>query len=73
VYAVAAETDRQRLRVATRYRGAGPQGFRNYVALLPDALAEKPEFSFKEFALSRRLQPVRTSPTCPVCRVVPAS
>jgi hypothetical protein len=40
LFAIAAEADGERLTVASRYRGSGPQGFRDYIQIASDALAE---------------------------------
>jgi hypothetical protein len=60
--AIAAEADGRRLRVASRYRGAGPQGFRDYIQIMDDALGKAPKVSFEEAAFARRLLPLALLP-----------
>lgn len=62
VYAIAAEADGTHLRVVHRFRGAGPQGFRNYLETIDDALAPNSPARFHEVPLSARLLPVSLVP-----------
>ena len=47
VYAVAAEVQDTQLWVGARTRGAGPQGFRNYIRTTPHILATNPEEDYR--------------------------
>lgn len=62
IYAIAAEADGEKLLVASRFRGAGPQGFRDYIQIVDGALTEEPNITFNEVALSRRLLPISLLP-----------
>lgn len=62
LYAIAAEADGETLLVASRFRGAGPQGFRDYIQIVDDALAEDPAVTFNEIVLRRRLLPIPLLP-----------
>ena len=62
LYAVAAEANGEKLQVASRYRGAGPQGFRDYIQFVDSALARDPKASFEQVAFNRRLLPISTLP-----------
>lgn len=58
LYAIAAEVQGNRLWVASRHKGQGPQGFRNYVQSTRDGLDPSGQFQFHErFSLTRRLLP----------------
>jgi hypothetical protein len=57
VQAIAAEADGDKLLVASRYRGVGPQGFRNYIEFTSDTLAAQPKSTFDPTPLKRRLLP----------------
>lgn len=62
IYAIAAEANDGKLVVAARFRGAGPQGFRDYVQTFEDALSPQPRSSFKGVLLPRRLLPAELLP-----------
>jgi hypothetical protein len=62
IFAIAAEADGEKLRVASRYRGAGPQGFRDYIQVVDHALGENPRIGFNEIHFRRRLLPPALMP-----------
>ncbi|MEP1612651.1 MAG: hypothetical protein ABJL72_12115 [Roseobacter sp.] len=54
---IAAEIQDGRLLVATRFRGQGPQGFRDRIMIVNDVLGETPKTDYHELSLRRRLLP----------------
>ncbi len=62
IYAISAEADGERLLVASRFRGAGPQGFRDYIQVADGVFTQDPKIGFNEIALSRRLLPLALMP-----------
>jgi hypothetical protein len=69
IYAVAAEANGEKLMVAARFRGAGPQGFRDYVQSFDDALSTQPRGSFEGVVLRRRLLPAELLPYAASARI----
>jgi hypothetical protein len=69
IYAIAAEAEGDKLRVASRYRGAGPQGFRDYIQIVDGALTKEPKITFNEIAFKRRLLPVELLPQTQRARI----
>jgi hypothetical protein len=62
IYAIAAEADGEKLLVASRFRGGGPQGFRDYIQVVEGALTKDAKVSFNEITLTRRLLPLPLLP-----------
>jgi hypothetical protein len=71
LFAIAAEADGEKLMVASRYRGSGPQGFRDYIQIASDALAENPKVTFNAIAFTRRVLPIAMVPN-PLRARIPA-
>ena len=69
IYAIAAEANDGKLTVAARFRGAGPQGFRDYVQIFEDALSPQARSSFNEVILRRRLLPGELLPYSAAARI----
>lgn len=62
LYAIAAEAESGKLMAASRFRGAGPQGFRDYISVTRDALGDSPTSQFEDIALRRRALPLSRLP-----------
>ena len=59
---IAAEVNDGKLLAVARYRGAGPQGFRNYFEVMEDVLSDKPKAHFGTPPLRHRLLPLSLLP-----------
>ncbi len=63
LYAIAAEADGSKLQLASRFRGPGPQGFRNYIRITENALDPSSKFDLSQrYAFRGRLLPVNQLP-----------